>query len=78
MDQKEFIHCKKCGKRLIARLPNGAGEFIFGRQINGSGKPPVVIRIWGMLEIACLSKTCNEITKLSFFPTKQEEHENNL
>ena len=77
-ETKEFIHCKKCGKRLIARLPSGMGEFIFGRQGPGSNKSPVTIRIWGLVELGCLSLACDEVTKLSFFPTKAPENTDNL
>jgi len=77
-DQKEFIHCKKCRKRLIARMPDGSGEFIFGKQIGGNNKSPVTIRIWGLVEIGCLSLACDEVTKLSFFPTKAPENTDNL
>ena len=77
-DQKEFIHCKKCNKRLIARLPDGSGEFIFGKQIGGNNKSPVAMKIWGLVELVCLSWNCEEVAVLSFFPTQQPEDKNNL
>ena len=77
-DQKEFIHCKKCKKRLIARMPDGSGEFIFGKQIGGNNKSPVVMKIWGLVELVCLSWNCNEVATLSFFPAKPPENIDNL
>lgn len=78
--EKEFIHCKKCGKRLIARLPDGSGEFIFGKQIEdkhgrpiAGGKSPVNLKIWGLLQMECLSWTCNHTTTISFFPQGVEQ-----
>jgi len=77
-DQKEFIHCKKCRKRLIARMPDGSGEFIFGKQIGGNNKSPVAMKIWGLVELTCLSWNCEEVAVLSFFPAKPPKHEDNL
>ena len=67
--EKTFVHCEKCGKRLIARMPDGSGEFLFGRQ-EGYGKSPVEIKLWGMIEISCLNRTCNHKQKMAFFPTQ--------
>ena len=75
--KKEFIHCKACGKRLIARLPDGSGEFIFGKKPDGGGFPPVRLKVWGLVQISCLSRRCDTITTLSFFPLIQPSADNN-
>ena len=67
-DKKMFIHCTKCNKRLIERLPNGLFKFMFGKQL-GEDHPPVEMLIHGSIKIRCLSRTCKEWNILTFFPT---------
>lgn len=77
MSNKMFIHCNKCNKRLIERLPNGLFKFMFGKKQDDES-PPVEILIHGSLKMRCLSRSCKAWNILTFFPTvnKLEETEN--
>ncbi len=65
---KNFIVCEKCGKRLIERLPNGLFKFVFGKNMEESGEPPVVILIQGNIVIKCLRRSCGHKNQLNYFP----------
>lgn len=69
--KKIFIHCKKCKKRLIERLPNGMWRFVFGKspKDEDSAKgPPVEMLIHGSLKIKCIRRNCGEWNTLNYFP----------
>jgi hypothetical protein len=69
---KSFRSCKRCGKRLIVRMPNGIWCFQFGRKNNKDGTPdeyvPVEIFIHGSLKIKCLKRSCNHWNIFHYFP----------
>jgi len=68
MDKRSFILCEKCGKKLIERTPNGLYHFVFGRNPNDPGNPPVDIWVHGNLKIKCLRRNCNHMNILNYFP----------
>lgn len=61
---KLFIHCEKCGKKLIERMPNGLLRFSFG----GLPEPPVEMLIAGAVKMRCLRKSCKHWNEVTFFP----------
>ena len=73
--KKIFVHCKKCKKRLIERLPNGLWRFRFGKSLEGETAkgPPVEIIVYGSLKIKCIRRNCQEWNTLSFFPGQDEQ-----
>ena len=68
--KKTFIHCEKCKKRLIERLPNGLWRFRFGKSAEGEASkgPPVEMLIHGSLKIKCIRRNCGKWNTLTFFP----------
>ena len=72
--QKIFVHCKKCKKRLIERLPNGLWRFRFGKNSEGNSSkgPPVHIIIYGSLKIKCIRRNCGEWNTITFFPNQEQ------
>lgn len=68
MVERKFILCEKCGKKLIERQSNGMYHFVFGRNPNDPGNPPVDLTIHGNLKIKCLRRTCGHENILSYFP----------
>lgn len=67
-DNRTFIHCEKCGKRLIARLTNGLFHFMFGKNVPGSEGSPVELFIHGSVKIRCLRRSCRHMNTLTYFP----------
>jgi uncharacterized protein YehS (DUF1456 family) len=67
-EKKLFINCEKCGKRLIERLPNGLWKFVFGKNLEELGEPPVEMLIQGNIVIKCLRRSCRYKNQLNFFP----------
>ena len=61
-----FIHCEKCGKRLIKRLPNGLLKFVFGK--GDDGEAPVELLIHGSVRVKCLRRPCRHPNIINFFP----------
>lgn len=72
---KTFIHCEKCGKRLIARLPNGLYHFVFGKRIGNDTGPPVEVFIHGSLKIRCLRRSCGHMNVLTYFPHTMRDNQ---
>ena len=69
--ERTFIQCKKCGKNLIERLPNGLLRFMFGR--SSSDKDAVVeMIIHGNVKMRCLKHSCLEWNIINFFPFKDD------
>jgi hypothetical protein len=73
MSKKVFQYCSLCGKRLIERRTNGLWQFVFGRNQNDPGKPPVEIFIHGSLKMRCLRRSCRTTSPdhwniFNFFP----------
>jgi hypothetical protein len=66
--KKNFINCEKCGKRLIERLPEGPFKFVFGKNLEEIGEPPVDMLIQGNIVIVCLRRSCRHKNKLNYFP----------
>ena len=58
MAKKMFLYCEKCGKRVLERMPNGLFKFVFGRNQNDPGKPPVEMFVHGSLKMRCLRRSC--------------------
>jgi hypothetical protein len=73
MSEKNFICCEECGKRLIERLPNGLYRFVFGRNPNDPGNPPVDITVHGNIKIKCLRRSCGHINILNYFPFEEDQ-----
>ena len=84
-EDKTFLVCEKCGKKLIKRMPNGILYFIFGRRKDRLGVYrdycPVELYIHGSIKIKCLSRDCDHFTIINFFPnvvkTNEEEKSEN-
>ena len=62
-----FVACKKCGKRIIERLPNGIWIFKFGKS-EKRGHSVVDMKIHGSIQLRCLRRGCDHINILHFFP----------
>lgn len=67
-----WLYCRKCGKRLIKRLPNGMFHFRFGRSKDRStggfeGRSPVNMVISGMVKIRCFDESCGHTNVFSPF-----------
>jgi hypothetical protein len=77
MMEERFIKCPVCGKNLIVKLPNGLGEFKFGKRKIIDGEPvskrnfsvPVEMQICGMVRMRCLADGCGSWINMIFFPT---------
>lgn len=65
---KTFLHCEKCGKRLIARLPNGLFHFVFGKKVSHESPHPVQIFIHGSIKMQCLRRSCGHMNVFTYFP----------
>ena len=65
---KRFYHCKYCGKRMIERLPNGCWKFVFGKDKETAGEPPVHMIIFGSLKMKCLRRSCGKFNTFYFWP----------
>jgi len=72
MKEKMFIHCEVCGKRLIERLPNGLFKFLFGRNPDRPGDPPVQLLIHGSIKMKCWSELCRSWNTFNYFPSMEE------
>ena len=70
-----FIHCEKCGKKLIERLPNGLWRFRFGKR--DSSEPVVDMEIHGSLKMVCIRRTCRHPNILHYFPNQSIVEEEN-
>lgn len=71
MDEREeskhtFLHCEKCGKRLLERLSNGLFKFMFGKQKDSDLPPPVELYIHGSIKMRCWA--CSHFTIFDYFP----------
>ena len=77
--KKMFMYCEKCNKKLIERLPNGLFKFIFGKDRNRKGNPPVQLLVFGSIRIRCFRKLrvedkveeCGCWNTFNFFPDKR-------
>ena len=67
----EFIKCPYCGKRLIARKPNGLLHFVFGKSSNKTA--PVEIYIQGSVKMRCTRASCKKWIVISYFPETENE-----
>lgn len=63
-----FIHCDKCGKKLIERRKNGIFHFLFGKTGDSKSAPPVDMFIQGNIKIKCLRRSCGHWQILSYLP----------
>jgi hypothetical protein len=76
-DEKSFMICEKCGKRIIERQPNGLFHFMFGRKKDKEGNLlsflPVEIYIHGSIRIRCLSRTCGHWNVFNYFPSEVKQ-----
>ena len=87
MDEKSFLFCKKCGKKIIERQSNGLFYFVFGKRRDKDGNllefSPVELLIHGSIKIRCLSRTCGHWNIFNYFPSElqsdnPETAQNNL
>ena len=53
-----FLYCAVCGKRVLERKQNGLFKFVFGRNQNDTGNPPVEMFIHGSIKMRCLRRSC--------------------
>lgn len=62
--EKQFIFCRKCGKKLIEKVPNGTWKFMFGKKMTetgvGVGITPVEMIIFGSLKMRCIDRECRK------------------
>ena len=72
-DDRIFLVCEKCGKRLIERMPNGLFRFIFGKKKSVDGSlsdfSPVYILIHGSVKMKCLNRPCGHESVFNYFPS---------
>ncbi|KKN05871.1 hypothetical protein LCGC14_1083000 [marine sediment metagenome] len=66
-EEQKFLHCSKCGKRLIERLSNGMFVFKFGKS-KGTQRIPVELQIYGSVKMSCIRGTCDHISIFIHFP----------
>ncbi len=66
-EDRKFLCCEKCGKRLIERLSNGMFVFKFGKS-KGTRRTPVELFIYGSIKMTCIRGTCNHINVFNYFP----------
>lgn len=76
MQQKSFVYCEKCGKKLIERMPNGLWKFVFGKKSEEANSPPVYMIIHGSLKMKCIRRSCGHWNIFNYFPTNQRIAEN--
>lgn len=62
------IVCEKCGKKLIKRLTNGQWHFVFGRDPDLPGDPPVELYIFGSLKMKCIRRSCRHWNIFNHLP----------
>jgi len=70
-ENRTFITCEKCGKKLIERKQNGLWYFLFGKRFDKDGiegPPPVELYVQGSLRMRCLRRTCGH-----YFPNFMPE-----
>lgn len=71
-DPITFLHCEKCGKNVIERMPNGLFHFVFGKRRDKEGIlqefNPVEMFIHGSIKIRCLSRHCGHVNIFNYFP----------
>lgn len=76
LDDRFFLHCTKCGKRLIERQANGLFHFVFGKKKDLDGKLaefcPVDLYIHGSLKMRCLARGCGHLNTFNYFPNPEE------
>lgn len=74
-DNKIFLRCEKCGKRLIERREDGLFYFVFGKKKTKEGTLydycPVQILIHGSIKMHCLSRDCDHWSIFNYFPEKE-------
>lgn len=74
LNEKTFLTCEKCGKKLIERKANGLFHFIFGKKRDKDGKLlefcPVDLLIHGSIQMRCLSRECGHLNTFNYFPVK--------
>ena len=77
MADKILISCKKCGKRLIERTPNGLWRFLYGRSSKNSNdnRPAVEMLIHGSVQMRCLDRKCRYMNELSMLPNNYENNQ---
>lgn len=72
VEEKFFLKCEKCGKKLIERRGDGLLHFVFGKKKDADGNHypycPVDILIHGSIRIKCLSRACSHTTTFNYFP----------
>lgn len=77
LDDRFFLHCAKCGKRLIERQSNGLFHFVFGRKKDADGSLsdfcPVDIYIHGSMKMRCLARGCGHMNTFNYFPNQGSE-----
>ncbi len=77
MNDKIFLRCEKCGKRLIERREDGLFYFVFGKKKTRDGALydycPVQILIHGSIKMHCLSRDCDHWSIFNYFPEKEFE-----
>lgn len=60
-------------------MPNGLFKFVFGRNQNDPGKPPVELFVHGSIKMRCLRRSCrtdapNHWNIFNFFPHTIKEN----
>jgi hypothetical protein len=81
-DNRIFLSCEKCGKKLVERMPNGLFRFIFGKKKSKDGVllpySPVYILIHGSIKIRCLSRSCGHFNIFNYFPSQSDNSEKQI
>lgn len=73
MSNASFVHCAKCGKKLLNRLPNGTWQFRFGKR-EGSD-PAIEMEIHGSIRMICIRRSCRHPNVFNYFPDTNPETE---
>jgi hypothetical protein len=71
LEEKSFMFCGKCGKKIIERKSNGVFYFVFGRKKDKDGTllpfSPVEMFINGSIKMKCISRTCGHWNIFNYF-----------
>lgn len=66
VDDKNWVLCSSCGKKLLKRKANGVFVFKFGR--NSKHQDVVYIEVLGSIRIKCFRESCQHMNEITFFP----------
>lgn len=66
VDNKGWVYCEVCGKKLLRRKPNGVFVFKFGK--NSNQESVVNLEIFGSIRMVCFRDDCRHVNDIPLFP----------